>query len=215
MSVIPVVDMKGEDAGTVEIPDELLVFDKGDQAVHDVIVAYRARLRAGTASTLTKGQVAGSNKKPWKQKGLGRARAGYRQSPIWRGGGVAFGPHPRSYEKKVLRKVARLAFRRAVSEKVATQSLRVVKEFEVSEPRTKQMAGALEALKIRGMTLIVLDKVDRKVALSSRNLPNVEVVSAAEVDTFQMMRYPTVIVSQPALAVIETRLRRGVSRGAR
>ena len=111
--------------------------------------------------------------------------------------------------------MARLAFRRAVSEKVANQSLRVVKDFDVSEPRTKQMAGALAALKVKGKALIVLDKLGRNAVLSSRNLRNVEIVSAAEVDTFQMMRYPTVIVSRPALAVIETRLRRGVGRRAR
>lgn len=215
MSLIPIVDMNGESAGTVELPDELLVFDKGSQAVKDVIVAYRAGLRAGTASTLTKGRVAGSNKKPWRQKGLGRARAGYRQSPVWRGGGVAFGPHPRSYAKKVPRKVGRLAFRRAISDKVANQSLKVVKNFELSEPRTKQMAKALDALKVRGMVLIVLDKVDRTAELSSRNLPNVEVVSASEVSTYHLVRYPTVLVSQPALSVIEDRMKRSAEGASR
>ncbi|MBU0678134.1 MAG: 50S ribosomal protein L4, partial [Verrucomicrobia bacterium] len=111
--------MKGESIGDFDFSDELLVHDKGLQALQNAVVAHRAAQRAGSASTLTKSEVAGSGRKPWRQKGLGRARAGYRQSPVWRGGGVAFGPKPRSYAKKISKKGARLAFRRAFSEKIA------------------------------------------------------------------------------------------------
>lgn len=214
MSSIPVTDIKGESVGVVEIPDELLVFDKGEQAVHDVIVAYQAGLRAGTASTLSKGQVAGSNKKPWRQKGLGRARAGYRQSPVWRGGGVVFGPHPRSYAKKVPRRVAQLAFRRAFSEKVVEHSVQVIQDFELSEPKTKLLTSFLKRLKIKGMALIVLDKMDRNTVLASRNVPEAEVVLAKDVNTYQLLRFPNVIVSRPALAVLEDRLRHANGRSA-
>ena len=109
----------GKDIGNYDVPENLLEYDKGDHAVHEVVVAYQAHQRAGTASTLSKSNVAGSGKKPWKQKGLGRARAGYRQSPIWRGGAVAHGPHPRSYKKKISKKILKLAFRRVFSEKIS------------------------------------------------------------------------------------------------
>src|SRR5512137_1096628 len=119
MSKLAVYDMKGGSVGEAEFPEALLVGRKGEQAVHDAVVAYRAGLRSGTASTLRKGEVAGSGKTPWRQKGTGRARAGYRQSPVWRGGSVAFGPHPRSYAQNLPRKVARLAFQAAFSARVA------------------------------------------------------------------------------------------------
>jgi large subunit ribosomal protein L4 len=115
MSKLTIYNMQGAAVGDMDVDAGLLVLKKGTQAVHDVIVNGLARGRAGTASTLAKGEVAGSNKKPWRQKGTGRARAGYRQSPVWRGGGVAFGPHPRRYGGKVNRKVAKLAFQRAFS----------------------------------------------------------------------------------------------------
>jgi len=207
MSSIPVSDIKGVGLGEVDIPDELLVLNRGEQAVHEVIVAYRARLRAGTASTLTKAKVSGSNAKPWRQKGLGRARAGFRQSPLWRGGGVVFGPHARSYMKKVPRKVARLAFCRAFSEKVAERSIRVVKNFELEEPKTKVFSHILKSLDIKGMALIVVESVDRNVVLASRNIPQVEVVLAKDVNTYHLVRYPNVIVSQAALSVLQSRLK--------
>ena len=129
MSKIKSFNDKGEAAAEVDFADELLVLDKGDQAVKDVVVATLAARRAGTASTLGKGEVAGSNKKPWKQKGTGNARAGFRRSPVWRGGGVAMGPKPRCYCKKVNRKVVDLAFRHAVSEHIKDGKVVVVESL--------------------------------------------------------------------------------------
>lgn len=210
MSKISITDVAGREVGVAEFPDDLLAPDKGDQAVRDVIIAYRAGIRGGNASTLTKGMVAGSNKKPWRQKGLGRARAGRRQSPVWRGGGVAFGPHPRSYSKRIPKRVARLAFRRAFSEKLAQESVRVVKDFEVSEPRTRLLAHILKTLKVSGMTLIVLDKVDRNAALAARNVPFVRVVGAGDVNTYQLIHHSNVILSETALTALENRIRLGM-----
>ena len=118
MSKIPLKSIQGDSVGDYEVADSLLVLDRGDQAVHEAVVAYNAHQRAGTASTKSKANVAGTGAKPWKQKGLGRARAGYKQSPIWRGGAVAHGPHPRKYKKKLSKKVTKLAFQRAFSAKV-------------------------------------------------------------------------------------------------
>jgi len=214
MSRLQVYSASGAAAGDVEIPDALLEFKRGGQAVHDVVVAMLAGRRAGTADTLAKGEVAGSNKKPWRQKGTGRARAGLRQSPVWRGGGVAFGPHPRSYRQKVNRKVARLAFRRAFSEKVAGSEVRVLEELSVAEPRTRLFQALLKALGIDGRALFVVAKVERNVALACRNIPGVELVAAADVNPYQLLRYPAIIVTKPALECIQARLGGGAGGAA-
>lgn len=206
MSKVAVYSMDGASVGEIDIADGLLVFDKGNQAVHDVIVACMAGRRKGTASTLRKGEVAGSNKKPWRQKGTGRARAGYRQSPVWRGGGVAFGPHPRSYALRVNRKVARLAFRRAFSDKVAAGEIKVVDAIKIAEPKSKLFAALVKSLQIKGSALFVMDRVDRNVALAARNLAGIEVVGAKDLNVYQLLQYPTVVVSKPALPQIEARL---------
>ena len=206
MSSIQVSDITGANVGQVDIPDNLLVLNKGEQAVHDVIVAFQARLRSGSASTLTKSQVSGSNAKPWRQKGLGRARSGLRQSPIWRGGGVVFGPHPRSHAKKVPRKVAKLAFRRAFSEKVAGNCVHVIKDLVLDKPKTKVFKHILNTLGVKGRALIVLDSMDRNVVLASRNIQGVEVVPAKDVNTYQLVRHQNVLVSESALTVLRNRL---------
>lgn len=204
---IPITNLAGASLGDMEIADDMLVLKRGQQALKDVIVAYRAGLRAGTASTLTKGEVAGSNRKPWAQKGLGRARAGYRQSPVWRGGGVVFGPKPRSYEKNVNRKVAQLAFRRAFSEKVAGKALRVMDEFTLAAPKTKDLLALMKAQSIRGATLIVLEKSDPKIQMAARNLDRIEVAIARDVHTYQLFRYPTVVATKAAMTVLLNRLK--------
>jgi len=208
MSKLSVCDMKGVPAGDIEIPDGLLT-KKGNQAVHDVVVAYQAGIRAGTASTLGKGAVAGSNKKPWKQKGTGRARAGFRQSPVWRGGGVAHGPHPRSYEKKVPLKVARLAFRSAFSDLIRENRVRVVDQLAVTEPKTKVAIALLKSLGLERGALILVDKLDKNLICAVRNLSNVEATTAREVSTFQLLRYPVTVVTRAAMDKICARLEVG------
>lgn len=205
MSKLPVYDMKGASLAKVDFPDELLT-SKGQQAVHDVVVAYQAGLRAGTASTLGKGAVAGSNKKPWKQKGTGRARAGFRQSPVWRGGGVAHGPHPRSYAKKVPVKVARLAFRSAFSDLVREERLRILDQLAVAEPKTKVAVALLKSLGLGKGALIVVDKLDKNLLCAFRNVPNVEAVAARDVSTFQLVRFPVTVVTRAAMDVLRKRL---------
>jgi large subunit ribosomal protein L4 len=209
MSSLPLMNTKGENVGNVEFPDDLIVLRKGDQAVHDAITAYRAGLRAGTASTLTKGSVNGSNSKPWRQKGLGRARAGYKQSPVWRGGGVAFGPHPRSYAKKLPRRVVQLAFCRAFSAKMKDNSVRVVQDLDVGEPKTKLVAELLKSLNIEGSVLILVDKATKNLELACRNSPRVEMALASDVHAYHLVRYPSVIVSREALSIVEQRMKRG------
>ena len=164
-SSLKIKNIKGKDVGEYDIPENLLEYEKGDHAVHEVVVAYLAHQRAGTASTLSKSNVAGSGKKPWKQKGLGRARAGYRQSPIWRGGAVAHGPHPRSYKKKVSKKVSRLAFRRAFSAKVQQDEIILIEEMNLTTPKTKDLLTIINGLDIKNTCLIILDEVSENVRL--------------------------------------------------
>lgn len=208
MSKLAIYDMKGAAVGDVEFADNLIVTDKGEQAVHDAVVAHLAGIRSGTASTLSKGEVAGSNKKPWRQKGTGRARAGLRQSPVWRGGGVAFGPKPRSYAMKVNRKVARLAFHRAFSEKVQSGSVRVLEGLKLEAPRTRALAGMLKAMKLNKRVLILVDSLDRNVTLACRNMPDVEVVRANDVSVYQLLRHPNVLVTREGMDRITERLTR-------
>ncbi|NCC49705.1 MAG: 50S ribosomal protein L4 [Spartobacteria bacterium] len=206
MSKLPVRNMKGEQVGEFDLADDLLIFEKGTQALHDAIVAYQANQRQGSASTRNKGEVAGSNKKPWKQKGTGRARAGYRQSPVWRGGGVAFGPRPRSYNKKVLKKVARLAFRRAFSEKVAAGQVIVLDGMHLESSKTRDFASLVKNLEGNRGALFVMDRVGDNVALASRNIPKVEVTSAESVNTYQIMRYPLIVMTKEGAQELTGRL---------
>jgi len=209
MSKLTVYDLSGTPTGELEIADALLAPGKGEQALHDTVVALLAGRRAGTASTLSKGEVAGSNKKPWRQKGTGRARAGLRQSPVWRGGGAAFGPHPRSYEQKANKKVARLALRRAFGAKLRADAVKVVENWSVPEPKTRQVAAVLKKLGLSRGALIVVDKVDRAAARACRNLPNVELVGAADVSVWHLLRYPAALVSRAGLEGLRARLGAG------
>ena len=180
--------------------------DKGDHAVHEVVVAYQAHQRAGTASTLSKSKVAGSGKKPWKQKGLGRARAGYKQSPIWRGGAVAHGPHPRSYKKKISKKIAKLAFRRAFSEKVQQNEVILIEDLNLESPKTKELNKIYRNLGIERGCLLVVDEVSQNLFLSSRNIQNIELISADLLNTYKLLLYKSVVVTKAAMNVLEKRL---------
>ena len=164
-----------------------LTLDKGAQAVKDAVTAIRNAMRAGTASTKGKGEVAGSNKKPWKQKGTGNARAGFRQSPVWRGGGVAHGPKPRSYEQKINKKVMTLAFARAFSDKLVAGDVIVVDKFEFEAPKTKLMAKLLKDLGVDRTACIVQKDVDDTVVLVTSNLAKVDYTTAQAMDVYTVL----------------------------
>ena len=171
----------------VTFDEAALTLDKGAQAVKDAVTAIRNAMRAGTASTKGKGEVAGSNKKPWKQKGTGNARAGFRQSPVWRGGGVAHGPKPRSYEQKLNKKVWKLAFARAFSDKLKAGDVIVLDEFKFEAPKTKLMATLLKDLGVDRTACIVQKDVDETVLLVMSNLPRVDYATAQGLDVYTLM----------------------------
>ena len=206
MSKVPLKNVKGDSVGDYEVADGLLLQDKGAQAVHEAVVAYLAHQRAGTASTKSKSEVAGSGKKPWAQKGSGRARAGYKQSPVWRGGAGAPGPQPRKYKKKVSKKVARLAFRRAFSAKVAQGEVLVIDAVQLEAPKTKAFAAVLSNLGLDRGGLFIVDTLQENVNLAARNLERVEVVRADLVNTYQMLRHKQVVITEAGMKVLSARL---------
>lgn len=206
MSKVPVKNIKGDSVGDFDVADNLLVLDKGDHAVHESVVAYHAAQRAGTASTKSKSEVNGSGKKPWKQKGLGRARAGYKQSNVWRGGYVAHGPKPRSYNKKINKSTARLAFARAFSAKVEQGEITVVDELTLSAPKTKELAAVVKNLGFDRGALFIVDEVGENLQLASRNIQNVEVTTAKLVNIYQILRYRNVVATKAGMEALLERI---------
>ena len=206
MSTLPLKDCKGKSLGDVTLSEKFAVTDKGSQAVFQSIINYQAHQHQGSANTQGKGAVAGTGAKPWKQKGLGRARAGYRQSPIWRGGAVAWGPHPHKVRKKMPRKVARLAFARAFGEKVAAGQVMAVEDFKLEAPKTKEVCAQLKTLDVQGKALLIIEEFDTNISLAIRNLAGVEVVTAENVNTYQVVRYPQVIITKAGLEKLEQRM---------
>ena len=183
-----------------------LTLDKGAQAVKDAVTAIRNALRAGTACTKGKGEVAGSNKKPWKQKGTGNARAGFRQSPVWRGGGVAHGPKPRSYEQKLNKKVWKLAFARAFSDRLAAGDVIVVDEFSFEAPKTKLMAKFLKELGVDRTAVVVQKDVDDTVVLVTSNLPAIDYSTAQALDVYTVMANRKIVCDKAGFDALMARI---------
>src|SRR6266853_832224 len=185
---LTIKDSQGKNQGELEVKFSLIEHGKGTQAVHDTIVAYNAAQRMGTACTKTMGEVNGTNKKPWRQKGTGRARAGSFASPLWRGGGVVFGPKPRDFSKKVSRKTRQLALRKALSERLRAGDVVVIDELKLESPKTKDFLSLLSALDLKGTTLIVGQAPDKNLALASRNIRSVALTTSDLLNTYDVLR---------------------------
>lgn len=192
---------------------DIITNGKGTQAVHDVVVAMRANRRSGTASVKTKATVNLSGKKPWRQKGTGRARAGYASSPVWVGGGVSHGPHPRSYAKNVTKAVKKLAFRKALSARTLTNDIFITESFVVEDPKTKSFLGLLG--KIHGVdsnlnalpsSLVISTAFSKDTFLSARNVQTTLLMSAEEVNTEQLLAFDKIIITQEALTALGQRI---------
>jgi len=203
---ITIKNLKGETSGDHEVKFEIIPNGKGTQAVHDTVTAFRAGLRSGTASTKTPGEVAGSNKKPWRQKGTGRARAGSFRSPLWRGGGVTFGPKPRDFSKKVNKKVASLALRKALSSRIGDGDVLIVDSVTLTTPKTKEFSAVLKALGLEGTLLFVVAGLEKNFDLASRNVPTVAVATGKNVNTYDLLRYDKLVFTKDAFAQVEARL---------
>ena len=203
---ISIKDIKGKSQGEYEVKFALVEDGKGTQAVHDTVVAYRAAQRMGTACTKNVGEVSGSNKKPWRQKGTGRARAGSFQSPLWVGGGVVFGPKPRDFTKKVNSKTKQLALRKALSERLKAGDVVVVDDLKLGSPKTKDFVGVLSALDLKGTALFVSQEVDKNLSLASRNVENVTLATSDTLNTYDVLRSDKLVFTKGAFEKVEARL---------
>jgi large subunit ribosomal protein L4 len=203
---LTIKDLKGNTQGELEVKFPLIEGGKGTQAVHDTVVAYQAAQRMGTACTKTMGEVAGTGKKPWRQKGTGRARAGSFQSPLWRGGGVVFGPKPRDFSKKISRKTKKLALRKALTERLQAGDVLVLDDLKLESPKTKEFLGLLSALDLKGTALIVANAADKNLTLASRNVPNVTLTTGDALNTYDVLRPDKLVFTRGAFEQVEARL---------
>lgn len=203
---LTIKDTKGNNQGELEVKFPLIEDGKGTQAVHDVVVAYQAAQRMGTACTKNVGEVAGTNKKPWRQKGTGRARAGSFQSPLWRGGGVVFGPKPRDFRKKVSRKTRQLALCKALSERLRAGDVLLIDDLKLASAKTKDFVGLLTALELKGTTLIVSQTNDKNLTLASRNLRHVALTTGESLNTYDVLRPDKLVFTRGAFDQVQARL---------
>ena len=204
---LTVKNSQGKEAGNLDLSFEPVESGKGNQAVHDTVVAYMAAQRSGTACTKTMGDVNGSGKKPWKQKGTGRARAGSFASPLWRGGGVVHGPKPRDFSKKVTRKTKQLALRKALTERVNAGDVTVLEDIKLDSPKTKGFIGILSSLKVSGTTLVVAEHSNENLSRASRNVEGVELANPQSLNTYQLLRYKNVLFTRSAMEALDARLK--------
>ena len=203
---IAIKNIQGKQSGELEVRFPLIEDGRGTQAVHDVVVAYRAAQRMGTACTKNVGEVSGSNKKPWRQKGTGRARAGSHQSPLWVGGGVVFGPKPRDFGKKVSKKTRALSLRKALSERLKAGDVVVVDELKLAAPKTKEFAGLMSTLELTGTTLVVSTGIDKNLTLAARNIENVALTTSDSLNTYDILRPDKLLFTKSAFEKVEARL---------
>lgn len=205
---IQISDLQGKPVAERPVSFEVIETSRGTQAVKDTVVAHMAARRQGTRSTKTVGEVAGTNKKPWRQKGTGRARAGSTQSPLWPGGGVVFGPRPRDFSIKVNARVKKLALRKAVSERLKAGDIVVVKELAIPSHRTKDFLRAVEPLGLLEGSLLIVAQADRNLLLGSGNVPKVRVTTGREVSTYDILWPDKLLFTEEAFQALEGRLGR-------
>ncbi|WP_294955781.1 50S ribosomal protein L4 [uncultured Lactobacillus sp.] len=201
MANLKVIDQKGKDAGEVTLNDDVFGIKPNESVVFDTIIRQRAGRRQGTSKVKNRSAVRGGGKKPWKQKGTGRARQGSIRSPQWRGGGVVFGPTPRSYAYSMPRKQRRLAIKSVLSQKLIDGDLVVLDQLTMSAPKTKEFKSILDGLKVEGKVLVVSD--DQNVQFSARNLPNVKVITANGLNVEDVVNYDKLVLTKEAIEKIE------------
>jgi large subunit ribosomal protein L4 len=200
MPTTTLYDRTGASVGSVELSDELFAAPVNEAVLHQVVTAQLAGRHLGTHDTKTRGEVRGGGRKPYRQKGTGRARQGHRTAPHYRGGGAVFGPHPRSYEQRLPRKMKRLALRGALTAKFGDDRIKVIDTFGLEEIRTRDFVGVLDALKADGRILVVAPGRDERLELSSRNVPAVEVILADSLNVVDVLNADVVLIEEPALA---------------
>ena len=203
MPKVDVYNIEGKKVSDIELADSVFGIEPNENIVHSVLKNYLANQRQGTQSTKTRAEVSGGGKKPWRQKGTGRARQGSTRAPQWIKGGVALGPKPRSYRYTVNKKEKRLAIKSVLSSKVLEKELTVVDKLELKEIKTKSMVNALAALKVEGKTLIILPENDKNVVMSARNIKDVKTISANNINVFDLLKYSNLILPVDTVKKLE------------
>lgn len=205
MAVMQVYNINKEKVGDIELNDALFGVEVNAHLLHDIVQMQRANRRAGTACTKTRSDVSGSGKKPWKQKGTGRARSGNRRSPLWRGGGTVFGPTPRSYSYKMPRKVRKLGLRMALSSRFNDNLMLVLDDFTLDEIRTKKFLSVMEAFAIENALIVTSGRIDT-LERSSRNVPGFKVLPTEGLNVYDILLHKHIILLQPSIGELEKRL---------
>jgi len=201
---VKVYNQDGAEIGTVELKPEIFGIEPNEALVHQYVVNYLARQRQGTAKTKTRREVSGGGRKPWKQKGTGRARAGTIRSPLWRGGGVVHGPLPRDYGSKLPKQMKRLAIQSVLSDKARTDAIKIVDQITLTEIKTKSLVGVLGRLDLVGKKCLILDEGrNQKLELSCRNLPNTEYRRAALMNGYEVLNSDVVVFTKAGLAKVQ------------
>ena len=200
---VPVYNLAGEVVRNIEVSDSIFGVPFNEGVVHQAMIMQRANARQGTASTKTRGEVAGSTRKLYRQKGTGSARAGSRKSPVRRGGGVIFGPHPRSYRQAMPRKMRRLALRCVLSAKIGDGELKVLEELKFAEPKTRQMAEVLSALGVNDSVLVVTGEPEVNVIKSARNLPGIKTMPANLLNVLDLLSCKAILMTESAVRKAE------------
>lgn len=203
MPKVALYNMQGQQIGEVELSDSVFGVEVKPEVMHQVVVNYLANQRVGTASTKTRGEVRGGGRKPWRQKGTGRARHGSIRSPLWRKGGIVFGPKPRSYKYTLPKKLKRLALKSALSAKVRDNEIIVVDKLTMDVPKTKEMVKILTNLNANTKSLIVLDSPDINVVKSARNIPGVTTTTANTLNVYDILNHEKLIMTMDAVKRVE------------
>ncbi|MBI5265995.1 MAG: 50S ribosomal protein L4 [candidate division Zixibacteria bacterium] len=204
MMKVKVYNQDGAEVGSVELNAEIFGIEPNEAVVHQYIVNYQARQRQGTVQTKTRKEVSGGGKKPWKQKGTGRARAGTIRSPLWRGGGIVFGPHPRSYGTRFPKQMKRLAIHSILSDKAKTNAIKIVDQISLAEVKTKSLAGILGKLDVVGKKCLILDEgLNHNLELSCRNLAKAEYRRAALMNGYEALHSDVLVITKAGLAKVQ------------
>ena len=204
---VPIYNSKGKEVEKHDLDKTLFTGEVNKGLLHQAVRMYNANRRQGNASTKTRGDVSGGGKKPWRQKGTGRARAGSSRSPLWRHGGVVFGPHPRDFHYELPRKIKRLAFLSSINSKLNENKIVGIDSVVLKEPKTKMFKAILEALKVGGRSLFVVEKIDENLARSSRNLQEVSVKNCQDFNTMDVLTNDNIVMSKAALEKLPGRFK--------
>ncbi|RKD22704.1 50S ribosomal protein L4 [Ammoniphilus oxalaticus] len=203
MPKVALYNQSGAQVGEIELAEAIFGIEPNQNVLHDAIVMQQASLRQGTHDTKVRSEVRGGGRKPWRQKGTGRARHGSIRSPQWVGGGVVFGPTPRSYAYKLPKKVRRLALKSALSSKVQSNELLVLEGLQFDEPKTKEMVQVLKGLNLNQKTLVVTDSYEENVVKSARNIPGVKFVTAEGINVLDLIKHDKLVITKDAVAKVE------------